>query len=182
LVVKEIFLSQIEASEIFTILDIDSQTPAVQAFLSADRTYNKSTVKLFFYSKNQSECHSKVATLLPYLLFTNPSLEKGIRQCFSAEANKCSKGVKWDPVQKEVITVDNEIFESYALNLDSEDEAENPNDKLQKIRMEFAAEMDQPTKVQEGDAASLFSQSTFWSKKKLKTMVALLTPMTRQKR
>jgi hypothetical protein len=100
------FLSQIKASEIFTILDIDSQaiglhcrtlrelileiplreTPAVQAFLSADRTYNKSTVKLFFYSKNQSECHSKVATLLPYLLLMNPSLEKGIRQCFSAEA------------------------------------------------------------------------------------------------
>jgi hypothetical protein len=39
---------------------------------------------------------------------------------------------------------------------------------LQKIRLEFAAETGQPTKVQEGDAASLFSQSTFWSKKKTK--------------
>jgi hypothetical protein len=94
------FLSQIEASEIFTILDIDSkaiglngrtlrelileiplrETPTVQAFLSADRTYNKATVKLFFCTKNKAECHSRVATLLPYLLFTNSALEKGIRQ------------------------------------------------------------------------------------------------------
>jgi hypothetical protein len=125
-------------------------------------------VKLFFYHKNQSKCHSRVATLLPYLLFTNPTLEKGIRQCFSAEANNRAKGVQRDPVQREVITVDDEIFESYALNLDSEDEAENPNDKVQKIRLEFAEETGQPTKVQEGDAASLFSQSTFRSKQKTK--------------
>jgi hypothetical protein len=61
--------------------------------------------------------------------------------------------------------VDDEIFESYALDLDLEDEEENPNDKVQKIRLEFAEETGQSVKVQEGDAASLFSQSTFRSKK-----------------
>jgi hypothetical protein len=65
------FLSEIEGAEIFTILDIDSQaiglngrtlreliveiplrdSPTTQAFLSADRTFNKSTVKLFYYKK-----------------------------------------------------------------------------------------------------------------------------------
>jgi hypothetical protein len=92
-------------------------------------------------------------------MFTNPTLEKGIRQCFSAEANERAKGVKWDPVQKEVITMDDEIFESYALDLDSDDDEENPNDKVKKIMLEFAA-AGHPTKVQEGDVASLFSQST----------------------
>jgi hypothetical protein len=182
------FLAQIEASEIFTILDIDSkavglngrtlrelileiplrENPTTQAFLSADRTYNKSTVKLFFYTKNKSECHSRVATLLSYLIFTNPTLDKGIRQCFSADANERAKGVKWDPVQKEVITVDDEIFESYALDLEVDDDPDNPNDKVQQVMLEFAAAAGKPTKVQEGDAASLFSQSTIRSKQKTK--------------
>jgi hypothetical protein len=180
------FLSEIEASEIFTILDIDSKAiglngrtlrelileiplrnnSSIQAFLSADRTFNKSTVKLYFYTKNKAECHSRVATLLPYLIFTNPSLDKGIRRCFSAEANERAKGVRWDPDQKEVITVDDEMFET-SLDLDDEEDVDNPSEKVQKIMLEFeAAGLASIFKVQEGEAASLFSQSTIRSKKK----------------
>jgi hypothetical protein len=92
----------------------------------------------------------------------------GIRRCFSADENERAKGVKWDPVAKEVITVDDEIFAS-CLDLDSDDDADHPPEKVQKIMLEFAEAAGlPPVKVQEGEAASIFSKSTIRSKKKSK--------------
>jgi hypothetical protein len=62
------------------------------------------------------------------LIFTNPHLEKGIRACFSADANERSKGVKWDNKCKEVITVDDEIFDGFE-EYESEDEEAQANAK-----------------------------------------------------
>jgi hypothetical protein len=189
------FLKEIRPAEIFDILQIDIKsvglhgrtlrelileipirdTPTRQAFLSVDRAFNSSNVKVFFYEKYDSECRSRIATLLPYLVFTNPQLEKGIRGCFSADANERAKGVKWDDKRKEVVTVDDEIFESFET-LDSDDEADNQKPRVQQFMINFAATSGlskqtnkppsgPPTKVIEGDAASLFSQSTMRSKK-----------------
>jgi hypothetical protein len=94
---------------------------------------------------------------------------------FSADANERSKGVKWDDKRKEVVTVDNKIFESFEA-LDSDDEADNQKPSVQQFMVNFAAVSSllaknnktptaPPTKVIEGDAASLFSQSTMQSKK-----------------
>jgi hypothetical protein len=189
------FLKEIRPAEIFDIAQIDIKsvglqgrtlrelileipirdTPTRQAFLSVDRAFNSSNVKVFFYEKHDSECRSRIATLLPYLVFTNPHLEKGIRGCFSADANERAKGVKWDDKRKEVVTVDDEIFESFET-LDSDDEADNQKPRVQQFMIKFAAasgltnkpnkpSSGPPTKVIEGDAASLFSQSTMRSKK-----------------
>jgi hypothetical protein len=113
--------------------------------------------------------------LFLYLVFTNPQLERGIRGCFSADANERAKGVKWDDKRKEVVTVDDEIFESFET-LDSDDEANNQKPRVKQFMINFAAASGlsnqsnkppsgPPTKVIEGDAASLFSQSTMRSKK-----------------
>jgi hypothetical protein len=189
------FLKEIMIADMFDILQIDihsvglngrtlrelileiplRDSPTRQAFLSADRSFNGSTVKLCFYAKNDSECRSRMATLLPYLVFTNPRLEKGIRGCFSADANERAKGVKWDDQKKDVVTVDDEIFESFEA-LDSDDEADNQKPRVQQFMINFVAASGLTAlnkksppgpaiKVQEGDAASLFSQSTMRSKK-----------------
>jgi hypothetical protein len=100
------------------------------------------------------------------LVFTNPHLEKGIRGCFSADANGRAKGVKWDDKRKEVVTVDDEIFESFEA-LDTDDETDNQKPRVQQFMINFAAasgltnqnkktSSGPPTKVIEGDAASLF--------------------------
>jgi hypothetical protein len=189
------FLKEIMTADIFDILQIDihsvglqgrtlrdlileiplRDSPTRQAFLSADRSFNGSTVKLCFYAKNDSECRSRMSTLLPYLVFTNPHLEKGIRGCFSADANERAKGVKWDDQKKDVVTVDDEIFESFeALDSDDEADIQKPRVKQFMINFEAASGLMAPNKksppgpaikVQEGDAASLFSQSTMRSKK-----------------
>jgi hypothetical protein len=108
-------------------------------------------------------------------VFTNPHLEKGIRGCFSADANDRAKGVKWDDQRKEVVTVDDEIFESFE-ELDSDEEADNKKPRVQQFMINFEKaagllnkkgrqETSGPTtKVQEVDAASLFSQSTMRSR------------------
>jgi hypothetical protein len=78
------------------ILEIPLRKSGKQAFLSVDRTFNGSSVKLVCYEKHQSECRNRLATLLPYLIFTYPTLEQGIRGCFSADADERALGVKWD--------------------------------------------------------------------------------------
>jgi hypothetical protein len=202
------FLKEIITAELFDILQIDIKSvglqgrtlrelileipirdaPTRQAFLSADRSFNGSTVKLCFYEKTESECRSRIARLLPYLVFTNPHLERGIRGCFSADANERSKGLKWDDKRKEVVTVDDEIFKSFEA-LDSSDEADNQKPRVQQFMVNFAAVSGlsaknnktpsaPPTKVIEGDAASLFSQSTMRSKKR-KAWMTLMIPQRR---
>jgi hypothetical protein len=104
---QQTFLNEIVIKDAFDILQIDNQAiglqgrtlrelileiplrkfPPRQAFLLADRTFKQSSVRLVYYKKHNVECKSKIATLLPYLIFTNPSLEKGIRACFTADAN-----------------------------------------------------------------------------------------------
>jgi hypothetical protein len=190
------FLKELASAEVFDILQIDIKSvglqgktlrdlileiplrdsPNRQAFLSVDWVFNKSTVILYFYEKDESECRSRIATLLPYLVFTNPHLEKGIRGCFSADANDRAKGVKWDDKRKEVVTVDDEIFESFE-ELDSDEEADNKKPRVQQFMINFEKaaglankkgriENTGPTtKVQEVDAASLFSQSTMRSRR-----------------
>jgi hypothetical protein len=190
------FLKELASAEVFDILQIDIKSvgllgktlrdlileiplrdsPNRQAFLSVDRAFNKSTVKLHFYEKDESECRSRISTLLPYLVFTNPHLEKGIRGCFSADANDRAKGVKWDDKRKEVVTVDDEIFESFE-DLDSDEEADNKKPRVQQFMINFEKaaglvnkkgridDIGPTTKVQEVDAASLFSQSTMRSRR-----------------
>jgi hypothetical protein len=147
--------------------------PTRQAFLSADRSFNKPTTKLFFNRENVNECDSRKSTLLPYLIFTNPGLEQGIRTCFSGEANERTKGVKWDPKTKEVVTVDDEIFNGFD-DWDSDDD-DKQSDAVKKFMIDLAAvsgvslsqyleENAQAMKVQETDAASMFSKSTIRSK------------------
>jgi hypothetical protein len=104
--------------------------------------------------------------LLPYLIFTNTALKKGIHHCFSAEANERAQGVHWDLVQKELITVDDKMFKT-SLDFDDKEDVDNPSKKVQKIMLEFeAAGLASIFKVQDGEAASLFLQSTIRSKKK----------------
>lgn len=117
------------------------------------------STKLFYYKDDQTECHSRISTLLPFLIFTNPALEKGIRGCFSAEANEQSKGVKWDPDNQEVVTVDDEIFLSYDWDSDNKDFSS----KKVLIDLAGAADLPQGPKVQDNDANSVFTRSTFRS-------------------
>jgi hypothetical protein len=95
--------------------------PSRQAFLSVDRAFNNASTKFYFYKNNASECRSRITTLLPYLVFTNPSKEKGIKSCFSGEANDRAKGVKWDPERMEVTTADDEILEMYQSLYEEDD-------------------------------------------------------------
>jgi hypothetical protein len=184
---QQTFLKETVVKEAFDILQIDNQAiglqgrtlrdlileiplksvPNRQAFLSVDRTFKQSSVRFVYYKKYDLECKSKIATLLPYLIFTNPHLEKGIRACFSADANERSKGVKWDSKRKEVITVDDEIFDGFE-EYESEDEEAQANAKqfIFELSAITGLKLDKDNKVQEGDAASLFSQSTFRSAKK----------------
>jgi hypothetical protein len=93
---QQSFLKDILVVENFDIMQIDTRAiglngrtlrelileiplrkfPNRQAFLSADRTFKQSSVKLVFYKEFKSECTIRIATLLPYLIFTNPTLEK----------------------------------------------------------------------------------------------------------
>jgi hypothetical protein len=190
---QSVFLAQLDSTECKDILYIDTpvlglkgrtlrelileiplrNNPTRQAFLSADRSFNKPTTKLFFNRENVNECDSRKSTLLPYLIFTNPGLEQGIRTCFSGEANERTKGVKWDPKTKEVVTVDDEIFNGFD-DWDSDDD-DKQSDAVKKFMIDLAAvsgvslsqyleENAQAMKVQETDAASMFSKSTIRSK------------------
>jgi hypothetical protein len=160
--------------------------PNKQAFLSADRTFKGSTVKVCFYKIHELECRNRISTLLPYLMFTNPFSEKGIRACFSADANERAKGVKWDSKRKEVITVDDEIFDSIEEDLDSDDETAQSNAEQFIFNLAEAtglaltkSQKMKTNKIKEGDAASLFSQSTFRSKENNKvTNVFILSPIS----
>jgi hypothetical protein len=155
------------------ILEIPLRDSGRQAFLSVDRTFNGSSVKLVCYEKHTSECRNRLATLLPYLIFTNPNLEKGIRGCFSADANERSLGVKWDDKRKEVVTVDDEILEGFE-DWDSDDDTDQSQDGNNQFMIDVAAATGlsfnkkskkkvKSTKVQEVDAGSIFSQSTIRS-------------------
>jgi hypothetical protein len=127
-----------------------------------DRTFKQSSVCLVYYKQHEVECKAKIATLLPYLIFTNPRLEKGIRACFTADANERAKGVKWDSQNKEVVTVDDEIFDGFE-EYESEDEEAQANAKkfIFNLSALTGLKLDKDNKVQEADAASLFSQLTF---------------------
>jgi hypothetical protein len=96
--------------------------PSRQAFLSVDRAFNNASTKFYFFKANASECRSRITILLPYLVFTNPNKEKGIKSCFSGEANERSKGVKWDPERMEVMTADDEILDMYHTIYDEDDD------------------------------------------------------------
>jgi hypothetical protein len=190
---QSVFLAQLKSVEGKDILFIDTpvlglkgrtlrelileiplrNNPSKQAFLSADRAFNKPTAKLFFNQENANECDSRKSTLLPYLIFTNPGLEQGIRTCFSGDANERAKGVKWDPVAKEVVTVDDEIFNGFD-GWESDDD-DKQSDAVKKFMIDLAAvsgvslsqyleENARDIKVQETDAASMFSKSTIRSK------------------
>jgi hypothetical protein len=170
------FLASLKSAEIFNIVNIDGkavglngktlrelileiplkETPTKSAFLSADKAFNQSSTKLYYYSTNDSECQSRVSTLLPYLIFTNPTLEKGIRGCFNVYANERSTGVKWDPETQEVVTIDDEIFMSYNWESDGKDG---------KVLIDLSSAVMLPPgpKVQDMENKSIFSQSTFWS-------------------
>jgi hypothetical protein len=190
---QSVFLAQLKSVECKDVLFIDTtviglkgrtlrelileiplrNNPSKQAFLSADRAFNKSTAKLFFNKENFNECDSRKSTLLPYLIFTNPGLEQGIRTCFSGEANERAKGVKWDPAAKEVVTVDDEIFNGFD-DWESDDD-DKQSDAVKKFMIDLAEvsgvslsqyleDNARETKVQETDAASMFSKSTIRSK------------------
>jgi hypothetical protein len=190
---QSVFLAQLKSVEGKDILFIDTpvlglkgrtlrelileiplrNNPSKQAFLSADRAFNKPTAKLFFNQENANECDSRKSTLLPYLIFTNPGLEQGIRTCFSGDANERAKGVKWDPVAKEVVTVDDEIFNGFD-GWESDDD-DKQSDAVKKFMIDLAAvsgvslsqyleENARDIKVQETNAASMFSKSTIRSK------------------
>jgi hypothetical protein len=191
-----LFLKNIVVTESFDILQIDNKAIGLQgrtlrelilefplhesgkqAFLSVDRTFNGSSVKLVCYEKHQSECQNRLATLLPYLIFTNPTLEQGIRGCFSADANERALGVKWDDTRKEVVTVDDEILEGFE-DWESDDEAENQSQEDNQFLIDVEAatglslgkkskkktKLTKSMKVQEVDAGSIFSQSTIRSR------------------
>jgi hypothetical protein len=185
------FLRQLKSAEMFNIQQIDfpviglkgrtlrelileisrRDAPSKQLFYSVDRSFNKASVRLFYHKDNHTEVYSRIPTLLPYLIFTNPSLESGIRACFSADSNEQTKGVKWDPERKDVITVDDEIFDSFAEWDDSDDDNDIPEDEVQKIMIELAEasgvvldSSKSKIKPQDRDASSLFSKSTIRSK------------------
>jgi hypothetical protein len=147
--------------------------PSRQAFLSVDRAFNNASTKFYFFKANASECRSRITTLLPSLVFTNPTKEKGIKSCFSGEANERSKGVKWDAERMEVMTADDEILDMYRSIYDEEDDQDLVNEFAKKILLDcaevngshvFAKPAARATKVQEKDASSLFSRSTIASR------------------
>jgi hypothetical protein len=148
--------------------------PTHQAFLSVDRSFNSASTKLYFYKANGYECRNRITTLLPYLVFTNPEKEKGIKSCFSGDANDRARGVKWDPERLEVVTADDEIMDLYNSVYHDDDSQALADDFARRIILDFAemmainlhAEKDvaQATKVQEKDASSLFSHSTIATK------------------
>jgi hypothetical protein len=150
--------------------------PSRQAFLSVDRAFNNASTKFYFYKNNASECRSQITTLLPYLVFTNPSKEKGIKSCFSGEANDRAKGVKWDPERMEVTTADDEILEMYQSIYEEDDDQDLVDEFARKVLLDFAEVDGAPlalkpaakaTKVQEKEASSLFSRSTIASRRQL---------------
>jgi hypothetical protein len=115
-----------------------------------------------------------LATLLPFLIFTNPTLEKGIWGCFSADANERALGVKWDNKHKEVVTVNDEILEGFD-DWESDDDTDNHSQDGNQFMIDVAAATGlslnkkskkklKPTKVREVDAGSIFSQSTIQSR------------------
>lgn len=181
------FLAELETMETWEIQDIDSKAIGLngktlrelileiplkkdetkQAFLSVDRTFNASTVLFYFLKENAAECRSRITTLLPYLVFTNITLEKGIRMCFTPDANERSQGVKWDNNKREVITVDDEIFASFE-EWDSDDDANGDESKKFTVDFSEATNFKVPpdirtegTKLQAKGNSSVFSQSTF---------------------
>jgi hypothetical protein len=147
--------------------------PSRQAFLSVDRAFNNASTKFYFYKSNASECRSCITTLLPYLVFTNLSKEKGIKSCFSGDANERAKGVRWDSERMEVMTADDEIMDMYHTIYDEDDDQDLVDDFARKVLLDFgevtgatfgAKPAARATKVQETDAASLFSRSTIASR------------------
>jgi hypothetical protein len=148
--------------------------PSRQAFLSVDRAFNNASTKFYFFKANASECRSRITTLLPYLVFTNTTKEKGIKSCFSGEANERAKGVRWDAECMEVMTADDEIMDMYHLIYDADDDHDLADDFARKVLLDFA-EVDgthftakpaaRATKVQEKETLSLFSRSTIASRK-----------------
>lgn len=186
------FLADIDSMESWEIINVDGAAiglnqrklheiileiplrddPSRQAFLSVERSFNSAATKFFFYKAHSAECSSRITTLLPYLVFTNPSTyEKGIRACFSGDANNWSKGVKWDAERKEVITVDDEIFAMYGDMADDDDDPGRSDVIVKQYLFDFAEASGiknteslpraKATKVEEQDNLSLFSQSTF---------------------
>jgi hypothetical protein len=153
--------------------------PTRQAFLSVDRSFNNASTKFYFYKSNGYECRNRVTTLLPYLVFTNPSKEKGIKSCFSGDANDRARGVKWDPERLEVVTADDEIMDLYNSVYQEDDDQALADDFARRILLDFAEMMEldlhakkdvaQATKVQEKDVASLFSRSTIATKSQNET-------------
>jgi hypothetical protein len=148
--------------------------PSRQAFLSVDRAFNNASTKFYFYKSNASECRSRITTLLPYLVFTNLTKEKGIKSCFSGDANERAKGVRWDSERMEVMTADDEIMDMYHSIYDDDDDQDLVDDFARKILLDFAEVTGansagakpaaRATKVQETDAVSLFSRSTIASR------------------
>jgi hypothetical protein len=147
--------------------------PSRQAFLSVDQAFNNASTIFYFYKANASECRSRITTLLPYLVFTNLSKEKGIKSCFSGDACERAKGVRWDAERMEVMTADDEIMVMYHLIYDEDDDQDLVDDFARKILLDFAEVTGanfgtkpaaRTTKVQETDAASLFSRSTIASR------------------
>jgi SPX domain protein involved in polyphosphate accumulation len=137
--------------------------PSHQAFLSVDHAFNNASTKFYFYKANASECRSRITTLLPYLVFTNVSKEKGIKSCFSGDANERAKGVRWDAERMEVLTADDEIMDMYHSIYDEDDDQDLVDDFTRKILLDFAEVTGtsfgakpaaRATKVQETDAAS----------------------------
>jgi SPX domain protein involved in polyphosphate accumulation len=98
-----------------------------------DRAFNNASTKFYFFKANASECRSQITTLLPSLGFTNPTKEKGIKSCFSGEANERSKGVKWDAERMEVMTADDEILDMYRSIYDEEDDQDLVDEFAKKI-------------------------------------------------
>jgi hypothetical protein len=101
------------------------------------------------------------------------SKEKGIKSCFSGEANERSKGVRWDAERMEVMTADDDILDMYRSLYDEDDEHDLVDDFARKVLLDFAEvggshANPQPAaraiKVQEHDASSLFSRSTIASR------------------
>jgi hypothetical protein len=101
--------------------------------------------------------------------------EKGIRGCFSADANERALGVKWDDKRKEVVTVNDEILEGFE-EWESDDDADSQShDGDNQFMIDVAAatglsfnkkskKQTKPAKVKEVDAGLIFSQSTIRSR------------------
>jgi hypothetical protein len=138
-----------------------------------DRAFNNALTKFYFFKANVSEYQSRITMLLPYLVFTNPNKEKGIKSCFSGKANERSKGVKWDAERMEVMTADDKILDMYHTIYDEDNDQDLVDEFAKKILLDFAGvdgshQIAKPaaraTKVQEKDASSLFSRYTIASR------------------